>query len=216
MQTSTTQGDTYYPPSVLIVDDHPLVRSFLSRLLETAGITVCGAAGNTSDALRLLEKHRPSVAVIDISLDASNGLDLIRKLREHGCRAKPLVLSSHDTGVYARRARDAGAMGYLNKKADSDTILDAIRTLLLGGEYWPDVQKAPSGASSSAIASLSKREMQVFELIGSGLGTTEIAERLGLSIKTIETHRANIRKKLELPSGNAVVREAVQWVYENG
>ena len=202
-------------PRILIVDDHPLVCSFLSMLLEQASMKVCGAAGNVATALALFEQHRPDLVIIDISLDASNGLDLIRQLRNHNKAVKTLVLSSHNGPVYAQHAREAGALGYLNKQANPDAILDAVRTLLDGGDCWSDLDETAPAASPS-VASLSKREREVFELIGSGFGTSEIANRLSLSVKTIETHRANIRRKLGLPSGNALVREAVQWVYEQG
>ena len=214
MQRSTDQPRSGRDSRILIVDDHPLVCSYLSQMIENAGMVVCGSTGSADEAFALFRRHRPDLVIVDISLETSNGLNLIKRLRREKEDVRVLVLSSHDAMLYARRSREAGAQGYLNKQVDPATILDTLRLLLEGGEHWPE---ADAGLGEALpVSSLTNRELEVFELIGSGLGTSEIAARLCLSVKTIETHREKIKKKLALPSGNALVREAIQWVTEQG
>ena len=216
MQRSTDQPRSGSDPCILIVDDHPLVCSYLSQMIDDAGMEVCGSTGSADDALALFRQHRPDLVIVDISLETSNGLSLIKRLRREKDDVRVLVLSSHDAMFYARRSREAGAQGYLNKQVDPATILDTLRLLLDGGEYWPEGGTGLKLGEALPVSSLTNRELEVFELIGSGLGTSEIAARLCLSVKTIETHREKIKKKLALPSGNALVREAIQWVTEQG
>ncbi len=185
-------------------------------MIDDAGMEVCGSTGSADDALALFRQHRPDLVIVDISLETSNGLNLIKRLRREKGDVRVLVLSSHDAMFYARRSREAGAQGYLNKQVDPATILDTLRLLLDGGEYWPEADAELEMGEALPVSSLTNRELEVFELIGSGLGTSEIAARLCLSVKTIETHREKIKKKLALPSGNALVREAIQWVTEQG
>ena len=216
MQRSTDHPRSGNDPCILIVDDHPLVCGYLSQMIDDAGMAVCGSTGSADEALALFRRHRPDLVIVDISLETSNGLNLIKRLRRERDDVRVLVLSSHDAMFYARRAREVGAQGYLNKQVDPVTILDALRLLLDGGEYWPDTDAESDLGEALPVSSLTNRELEVFELIGSGLGTSEIATRLCLSVKTIETHREKIKKKLALPSGNALVREAIQWVTEQG
>ncbi len=219
MQQSSDQAGSRKVPAILIVDDHPLVCSYLTSAIEAAGMTVCGQTGSADEALVLTRRERPDLVIVDISLDGSSGLNLIKRIHRERLSSRVLVLSSHDPSLYARRALEAGALGYVSKQDQPQVIMTAIHELLQGRNHWPegigiDGDAATPGAPSVAL--LSNRELEVFELIGRGLGTSEIANRLCLSVKTIETHREKIKKKLRLSSGNALTREAMQWVIDQG
>ncbi len=215
--------------SVFIVDDHPLVCSALERLLDAQpDLTACGTTDNVDDALRQIAVSRPTLVIVDISLKGANGLELIKRIHEDATArgdAPPLILvvSAHDELLYATRALKAGANGYLNKDVDLEQILRAVRSVLGGQIFISDTmrQRQPVQASSkgsaprlATVADLSDRELEVFELIGRGLATSVIACQLELSIKTIETHQANIKRKLNLESHLEVVRESMLWVME--
>jgi DNA-binding NarL/FixJ family response regulator len=212
---------------VLIVDDHPAVREALAlRIGRQRDLEVCGEAADMSEALRLVAETQPDVAVIDISLKAGDGLDLIKRIKSRNDRVRMLVWSMHSESLYAERALRAGALGYINKEQATDKIVEAIRRVLAGkvwlseamaermlhravGTARPEVTRSPLGA-------LADRELEVFRLIGQGVKTAQIAERLHLSIKTVETYRDRIRQKLDLEDGTKLSHYASQWVLENG
>jgi DNA-binding NarL/FixJ family response regulator len=210
---------------VLIVDDHPAVREALAlRIGRQPDLAVCGEAADVGEALRLAADARPDVAVIDISLRTGNGLDLIKRLRGHYPDVRVLVWSMHAESLYAERALRAGALGYVNKDQATDTIVEAIRRVREGKVYLSEaaaerlLHRAVGGeaAPRSPLDALADRELEVFRLIGEGVKTGEIAERLHLSVKTVETYRDRIRQKLHLDDGAALARYAFQWVLENG
>jgi DNA-binding NarL/FixJ family response regulator len=207
--------------SILIVDDHPLVRSGLHELMKhEPDLEVCCEAASLQEAVQFLGHHSPDVAILDISLPDGNGLDLIKRLRIRNPETRILVLSMHDETLLAERALRAGALGYINKEEAAENIVAAIRQILKG-KIWMSQRMtehllrmgAPGTSESfnSPVDCLSDRELEVFELIGRGLGTGDIAGRLHLSVKTIETHRANIKKKLYIDTGSELTRRAMQW-----
>jgi DNA-binding NarL/FixJ family response regulator len=211
---------------VLIVDDHPAVREALStQISRQLDLEVCGEAVDLADALQLFEIEKPDVAVIDISLKTGNGIDLIERIKSRNQNACMLVWSMYNDSLYAERALQAGAMGYINKAHATEKIVEAIRCVLNGKIYVSQqiTEKLLSQVSGrtgdlerSAIESLSNRELQVFELIGNGLTTAEIAKKLHLGVKTIETHRQRIKTKLNLKTTAKLAREAAHWLLENG
>lgn len=206
--------------TIVLVEDHTLMREGLAQLVNSqSDLHVVGEAADASKGLDLVLAHRPDVAIVDITLPGRNGLELIKDIRAQVPEQIILVISMHDEALYAERALKAGAKGYIMKDADRDTFLAAIRKVLEGGFYVSDKMSAEIFASYSggnqqvkgSVTRLSDREFEVFELLGQGLGTNDIAQRLGISPKTVEVHRAHIREKLEMPTGAAVVRYAVRW-----
>jgi DNA-binding NarL/FixJ family response regulator len=210
---------------ILIVDDHPLVREGLIGLLAAqSDFVVCGEASGVDEARQLVASTRPDVAIIDLTLNDGTGLELIKDLRARYPAVKLLVLSMHDESLYAERALRAGAVGYVSKHEASRTIVQAVRTILAGKLYLSPnmtelvVQRAfVAGADLSrpAVDRLTEREREVFELIGQGLSSRQIAVKLDVSPKTVETHREHIKEKLELTTSTELTRYAVQWVLEN-
>jgi DNA-binding NarL/FixJ family response regulator len=207
---------------VYLVDDHPIVRQGLIKLIEQEdGLEVCGESGSVAEALSELKKLSPDVILVDISLEDSNGLELIKLVDDLGMQIPMLVLSMHDETLYAEHALRAGASGYVMKQAASNTLIQAIEKVLEGEIY---VSKAMSSQmlkmafrssgedTRTGTETLSLRELEVFELIGRGNSTREIAEQLSLSVKTIETYRAHIKDKLQLRSGTELMQRAIHWV----
>ncbi len=212
---------------VLIVDDHPAVREGLSiRLSRQPDLEVCGEAADVPAALRLAADTDPDVVVVDISLRSGDGIELIKRLRARDSRAKMLVWSMYGESLYAERALQAGAAGYITKGEATDTIVAAIRRVLAGGLYLSPgmtesvVRRAVAapgqGPLPDPIAALSDRELEVFRHLGRGLDTNRIAERMRVSPKTVETYRARVKEKLGLDTATAVLQRAVRWVLENG
>ncbi len=210
---------------VLIVDDHPAVREALAlRIGRQPDLEVCGEAADTADALRLIATVAPDVAVVDISLKSGNGIDLIKRIRDRNETIGLLVWSMHPESLYAERALRAGALGYVNKDQATDTIVEAIRRVR-DGKMWLSeamtermlhrVVGTKTVKSASPAEVLADREFEVFRLIGQGVKTVEIAERLHLSVKTVETYRDRIRQKLDLPDGTRLTHYATQWEMEN-
>jgi DNA-binding NarL/FixJ family response regulator len=194
--------------SVFIVDDHPLVREALAVMIADApGLALCGQAGTVADALRMIGQELPDVALIDLSLGSGSGLDLVRQIHVRYPDIKLLVVSMHEEAMYAHRARRAGALGYVNKLAPVERILDGIRCVLAGQHFFSETAVASEGGPDS----LSNRETQIFELIGRGYTASEIGDSLHISVKTVETHRDNIRKKLGLASSHDLVIYAAKW-----
>lgn len=192
---------------ILIVDDHPLVRQGLGDLiLRQPDMEVCGEAASVAEAVEQCETTRPDAAVVDIILAGSNGIELVERLKTHHPEVRILVLSMHDESLYAERALRAGAMGYISKRESVREVIEAIRRVLRGEVYLssqmvtqllkPPAARAP--LEQDPLQQLSPREMQVYELIGQGLTTQEIARELHLTSSTVETHRRNIRIKLSL------------------
>ncbi len=207
---------------VYLVDDHPIVRQGLIKLIEQEeGLEVCGEAGNVSDALAAIRELDPDVILVDISLEDSNGLELIKLIDDLGLQIPMLVLSMHDESLYAEHALRAGASGYVMKQAASNTLIQAIEKVMDGEIYVSKNMSSQmlkmafrSGGEDARTGAelLSLRELEVFELIGRGNSTREIAEQLNLSVKTIETYRAHIKDKLQLRSGTELKQRAIHWV----
>ena len=201
---------------ILIVDDHPIVRQGISMLINLEPeMHVCCEADDATQALAANRSCVHDVAIVDLTLAGASGLELIKKLHGEFPELRILVVSMHDEMVYAETALRAGARGYLMKQVATDTVLQAIRQILRGELYVSDpmrshlLKKMVHGAGSPAAHRLTASEAEVLHLIGMGLGTSEIAARLARSIKTIESHRANIKKKLNLDSGNQLVHYAI-------
>src|SRR6266567_4397793 len=194
---------------ILIVDDHPAVREALvSRIGRQPDLEVCGEAADLSEALGLVADTQPDLAVVDISLKTGSGIDLIKRIKDRNDSVRMLVWSMHSESLYAERALGAGALGYINKDQATDKIVEAIRRVLEGKVYLSDamaekmLHRAVGGGreevTRSPLTALADRELEVFHLIGQGVKTAEIAERLHLSVKTVETYRDRIRQKLDL------------------
>jgi DNA-binding NarL/FixJ family response regulator len=222
-------GSTSVRPTrkVLIVDDHAIVRRGLVELIEGEpsldDCHVCGEAEGVSEALQMVEKEKPELLIVDITLQDGNGLELIKQVKASYPSVKMLVSSMHDESLYSERALRAGALGFIGKHEDTSKLIEAIRRVLSGKVYLSQkmtehmlqsVSDPEQETGQSPIHQLSDRELEVFEMIGQGLTTRQIAQRLTLSIKTIETHRESIKKKLNLSSGAELTRRAIQWVLE--
>lgn len=207
---------------VLIIDDHPLVREGLAaRISAQPDLEVCGAAGSAEEALSLIRSARPALVLVDLALQSSNGLDLIKEIRAHGPDPRILVVSAYEEVMFAERALRAGAEGYINKQELQSSVIEAIRTVLRGELFMsPAVTRrfadhALSREVTPGPSILTDRELQVFERIGRGRTTREIAGELRLSIHTIESHREKIRLKLGLRNGTELQQQAVLWALEN-
>jgi len=211
---------------VLIVDDHPLVREGLAlRVSSQPDLDLCGEAARADEALSQLEASSPDLAIVDIQLVGSSGIDLIKEIKARFPSVKMLVVSAYEDSLYAERALRAGALGYINKRQCQERIIEAIRTVLEGRRYVSDEMTqrlfslAVTGGDhtlADPIQRLSDRELEVFQLIGQGLKSSAIANRLFLSVHTIDSHREKIRHKLGLKNGNELMQRAVQWVLNNG
>lgn len=212
--------------SILIVDDHPLVRAGFAQLIgDTPDLKVCGEAGDMASALQLLNTITPDLAIIDLSLAGGSGLDLIEHIKARNSKILMLVASMHDESLYAERVLAAGARGYINKQEAQEKIIPAIRQVLGGKVYLSErmteriLNNMVSGADDKhkhGVESLSNRELQVFEMIGQGVAPGKMAKQLNLSIKTIETHQAHIKKKLGVSSAHQLTHRAIRWVLEQG
>lgn len=206
---------------ILLVDDHPLVREWLANLIsQEPGLGVCGEAGTIRQALQLLTSSRPDLAVVDIWLEGGSGIELIKDIKAVLPEVAIVVLSMHDEDHYAERAMRAGARGYVMKRDATGKVLDAIKTVLAGKTYFSPAinammaQKMARGGSSTAespVASLSDRELEVFELLGRGSNTRQISEQLKLSPKTVQVYCARIKEKLNLTNINELITHAVRW-----
>lgn len=206
---------------ILIVDDHPLVRLGFAQLLsDEEDLVVCGEAESAAEGLRLVGELAPDLVVIDLSLKGTSGLELIKQVRSRRPDLPMLVCSMHDESLFAERALRAGAQGYIGKREAPEDLVTAARAVLAGERYLSPRFAARLEAAGlgpredlpEPVAVLSDRELEVFELIGRGHGTREIAERLGLAVKTVETYRENIKEKLLIESAPELARRAVTWV----
>ena len=207
---------------VLIVDDHPLLRKGVGQLIDQEkDLQVVGEAEDGHKAITAIENTKPDVALIDITLSGTSGIELLKNVKVRFPKLKMLVLSMHDESVYAHRALRAGASGYIMKQEGPEKVLTALRKVLRGEVYLSEhlgnrllhtLVHGHAPLPSSPVEELSDRELEVFNLIGQGLGTRPIAEKLHLSIKTIESHRAHIKEKLNLQNATELVHHAIQWV----
>jgi DNA-binding NarL/FixJ family response regulator len=210
--------------TVFIVDDHPLLRQGLALLVNRErDLAVCGEAEEAQTAMREITLKKPDILIADISLNGPDGLDLLKNLRMLYPNLPVLILSMHDESIYAERALRARANGYIMKQEATEKVLVAVRRILSGDIYLSDqmanklLHQYISGASAdlnSRLSALSDRELEVFRLIGEGRSTRQIAEKLHLSIKTVETYQAHIKDKLSLQSGRELVQHAIQASYQ--
>ncbi len=207
---------------LLIVDDHPVFRHGVIQLIsKLPEVTICGEAENAQTALQAMRKLKPEMALIDVSMPGTNGIELIKLMLAEEPRLIILIVSMHDESLYALRALRAGAKGYVMKQQALENVLDALRKVMSGGIYVSPqfserlVFKAIQGSDTdlgSPVDKLSDRELEVLQLFGRGNSTREIAERLHLSVKTIETHRAHIKEKLGFKDAEEMVRFATEWM----
>ncbi|MBN1805203.1 MAG: response regulator transcription factor [Sedimentisphaerales bacterium] len=207
---------------ILIVDDHPIVRQGLTELINhEKDLTVCGQAEDANQAMKAVKELTPDLAIVDISLKETSGMELIKDLNTQYPNLPVLALSMHDESLYAERVLRAGARGYLMKAEATEKVIIAIRKILRGEICISDkmaskmMRKLVGGnteINASPVELLSDRELEVFQLIGKGFGTRQIAQKLYLSIKTIETYRAHIKEKLNLANSAELLQYAIRWV----
>jgi len=206
---------------IFLVDDHPLVREWLTNLIhQQTDMTVCGESETAPHALQTIAGAKPDVAIVDLSLKDSSGIELIKALREAQPNVAVLVLSMHDEEHYAERALRAGAKGYVMKRETTRKVIEAIRKILEGKLYVSEKvaqgmtsrmfqAKPPEGVSP--VEQLSDRELEVFEMLGQGQGTRQIAEALRVSVKTVQAYCARMKEKMNLDSATELLREAIRW-----
>ena len=207
---------------VLIVDDHPILRKGLAMLInQEPDLVVIAEADNAQKALEMIDKHKPDMLIVDISLPGIDGIELIKTVKLRYRNLPSLVVSMHDEMLFAERALRAGARGYIMKQEALERVLVAIRRILAGEIFVSDkittnmLEKLVSvdgTATNSAVGLLSNRELTVFRMIGQGIKTSQIAEKLHLSVKTIESYRSHIKEKLKLTDGTDLLKYAIQWV----
>ena len=222
MASETQRNSTGTRSKVFLVEDHPVTRDGLAQLINYQDdLCMCGTAGTVAKALEGIENSKPDLAIVDVSLPDGHGIELVKDLRARFPALRILMLSMHDETLYAERALRAGAGGYIMKQESTNTVLAAARQILRGVTYLSPklqervLQRFASGISTpvnSEIERLTDRELEIYELIGRGRGTREIAQHLRLSVSTVETHRAHLKEKLELESATELVRRAVEWV----
>lgn len=205
---------------IFLVDDHPLVREWLANLIhQQPDLKVCGETDSAPAALSAIAATLPDLVIADINLKNSSGVELIKSLKESHPDVPVLVLSMHDESLYAERAFRAGANGYVNKRETAQKVIEAIRRVLDGklyvsekaAEILADKTVRGHAANRSAIELLSDRELEVFEKLGQGIGTKQIADDFRVSVKTIQEYCARIKEKLHLGSATELLREAVRW-----
>jgi DNA-binding NarL/FixJ family response regulator len=205
-----------------LVDDHPAFRRGVAALIgEEPDLAICGEASTAPMALEAMRRLQPDMAIVDISMPGTNGLELIKLMLAEEPKLQILILSMHDESIYALRALRAGAKGYVMKAEALECVLTGLRKVNQGEIYvspkfsdlliFKAVQATAAGMSSP-VDKLSDRELEVLELLGKGFGTRDIAEKLSLSVKTIETHRAHIKEKLGFKEAGEMVRFAIDWV----
>jgi DNA-binding NarL/FixJ family response regulator len=212
--------------AIVIVDDHPLFRKGLGELIQSeSNFAVCGEADNASEAMDLIRKLAPDLAIVDLSLPGANGIELIKNIRAEFSKLPILVLSMHDESLYALRSLRAGADGYVMKHEAMANVIQAIREVFNGRPYLSPAMAAQvitkfahreSEDETDAVERLSDRELEILELIGKGKDVREIAKLLHLSPKTVETHRSHIKDKLDLKNSREVARFALQWLSARG
>jgi DNA-binding NarL/FixJ family response regulator len=214
------------PKRILLVDDHPMVRERLTEvILREPDLTVCGEAEDRFQAMEKIAATRPHLAIVDLTLKQSHGIELIKDIRSRHPDLAVLVVSMHDEMLHAERVIRAGARGYITKQEATRKIMVAIRTVLNGDVYLSEKMAAHIAASavghaqtrpSLLVNSLSDRELCVFEMIGQGHGTRQIADELHLDMRTVETYRARIKEKLHLKDANDLLQHAIHWMQSEG
>ncbi len=209
---------------ILLVDDHPLLREGLAmRLSMQSGLEICGEAASEEEGLARVKELEPDLMVVDIALKSGNGIELIKQVKSRFPKVKMLVVSCYDESLYAERALHAGALGYLNKQETNEKVVDAVRSVLAGERFVSEkiMQRLVSQAlgdeqgAGDPVEQLSDRELEIFRLIGQGKSTRAIADELFLSSHTIDTHRENIKRKLNIAGASELNRLAIQWLIEN-
>jgi DNA-binding NarL/FixJ family response regulator len=210
---------------IMIVDDHPILRKGLAMLInQEPDLIVDGEAEDARRALELIEATMPDMVIVDISLPGIDGVELLKTIKLRHPDLPAIVVSMHDEALFAERALRAGARGYIMKQEAVEKVLTGIRRVLAGEIFVSNrvttkiVEKffdGPSGTDTSPLGSLSDREFTVFQLIGQGFGTRQIAEKLHLSVKTVESYRSHIKEKLKLENGTDLLKYAIQWVQNN-
>ncbi len=199
------------PIRILLVDDHPLYRAGVAAVLRAEpAFAVCAEAAGSREALELADVHAPEVAVIDLMLADGDGLKLVRELRQRRPEMRLVVLSMLDAAAYEPKALAAGADAFISKREGPESVVSGLKLALQGGRVVRPVSAADD------VSLLSERELQVFRELGCGRSTAETAQTLGVSVKTVETHRESIKLKLGLPHANALVARAALWVREQG
>lgn len=211
---------------VLLVEDHPMFREHLGQLINRdLGMAVCGEADNIKDGMRLVRETNPDIAIVDITLRGSSGLEFIKDIKAQGLPLNVLVLSMHDEELYAERSLRSGAKGYITKNEASSEIINAIRCVMAGDVYASKkltaklLERMTQKRATSELAgmeTLADRELEVFHLLGRGKSTSEIANSLNLGDSTVETYRARIKDKLRLRSAAELYLRAGQWVRDHG
>jgi DNA-binding NarL/FixJ family response regulator len=211
---------------IVVVDDHPLFRKGLQEMIHSDGtFAVCGEAGDAAKAMEVIRQLHPDMAIVDLSLPGANGIELIKNIRAEFLKLPILVLSMHDESLYALRALRAGADGYVMKHEAMANVIHAIREVFHGRPYLSPAMAAQvitkfanrqAEGEVDAVERLSDRELEILELIGKGHEVRQIAKLLHLSPKTVETHRAHIKDKLDLKNSREVARFALQWLQARG
>ncbi len=208
---------------ILIVDDHPLLRQGIKQVIELEeDLRVTGEASSANEAIDMINRNKPDIAIVDITLAGNvSGIELVKSINERFTDIKVLVLTMHDESLYAERAIRAGARGYIMKEVASKNIINAIRTILNDELYLSEniskkiIDKLVRGSADPigiSVENLSNREFEIFQLIGNGFSTKEIAKKLNLSIYTVESHKKNIKEKLKLKNSSDLSKYAIQWV----
>lgn len=208
---------------ILIVDDHPLLRQGIKQVIELEeDLKVTGEASSANEAIDMINRDKPDIAIVDITLAGNvSGIELVKSINERFPEIKALVLTMHDESLYAERAIRAGARGYIMKEVASKNIINAIRTILNDELYLSEniskkiIDKLVRGSADTigiSVENLSNREFEIFQLIGNGFSTKEMAKKLNLSIYTVESHKKNIKEKLKLKNSSDLSKYAIQWV----
>ncbi|HUU59104.1 MAG TPA: response regulator transcription factor [Phycisphaerae bacterium] len=207
---------------IVIVDDHPIVRQGIKMLAAAEpDLVVCGEAENAAEALQTIGRSNPDVAIVDLSLKEGSGLELIKDIKNRYPKLLVLVLSMRNESFYAERVLRAGARAYITKEEGAERVIEGIRKILEGKIYLSErmaskvITKWVDGKTDSrapSVAKLSDRELEVFELLGSGLSTRQIAGKLHISVKTVESHREHIKEKLEINRAAELLKHAIRWV----
>jgi len=208
---------------ILVVDDHPIVRQGFAQLIsQEDDLELSGEAGDATEAMECLKTSPPDLAIVDLSLKGINGIDLTKSMLAEQPKLPILIVSMFDEALYVERVLRAGARGYLMKQEATEKVVGAIRKILAGDIYVSErmgdvlLQKFVSGrppAQGSPLENLSDRELEVMQLVGQGKGTRQIAEELHVSVKTVESHYAKIKEKLNLKTANELIQYAVKWFH---
>lgn len=210
---------------ILIVDDHEVIRAGIIRLFSQHDeIEICGEASNAQETLELVKEHHPDLAIVDISLMEGSGLELTSEIKKISPESKVVMYSFHDELLYADRSLRCGASAYVQKQEPAENLVTAVMTVLSGRIYLSDTMterliiraaQVESDTRKTWLESLSDRELEVFEWLGHGLTSAEIAKQMNLKQKTVETYREKIKRKLGLQNGNQLIQHAVKWVLEH-